>query len=59
MQAHKFVGVNNPDVGNFIEDIACARSPEEAARMGRRIQRQRPDLVCLSNSVVSASAEIN
>lgn len=44
-QAHKFVGVNNPEARNYVEDIKSAKSPEEAARMGRTLQRQRPDLV--------------
>lgn len=44
-QAHKFVGVNDPVPRDFVEDIKSAKSPEEAARMGRTIQRQHPDLV--------------
>lgn len=44
-QAHKFVGVNDPVARDFVEDIKSAKSPEEAARMGRTIQRQHPDLV--------------
>nr|GMD99629.1 riboflavin biosynthesis protein PYRR, chloroplastic [Ipomoea batatas] len=44
-QAQKFTGVPDPVAQNCIEDIKNVKSPEEAARMGRRIQRQRPDLV--------------
>lgn len=44
-QAHKFVGVNDPVARDFVKDIKSAKSPEEAARMGRTIQRQHPDLV--------------
>ncbi|XP_050206455.1 riboflavin biosynthesis protein PYRR, chloroplastic isoform X2 [Mercurialis annua] len=44
-QAHKFAGVNDPDAKDCIERIKSARSPEEAARMGRSMQRQRPNLV--------------
>ncbi|KAJ9703292.1 hypothetical protein PVL29_004903 [Vitis rotundifolia] len=44
-QAHKFVGVNDPVARDFVEDIKSAKSPEEAARMARTIQRQHPDLV--------------
>ncbi|KAK3002749.1 hypothetical protein RJ639_017879 [Escallonia herrerae] len=44
-QANKFVGMDDPVARNCVEDIRAARSPEEAARMGRKIQGQRPDLV--------------
>ncbi|XP_028790230.1 riboflavin biosynthesis protein PYRR, chloroplastic isoform X2 [Neltuma alba] len=44
-QAHKFVGVNDPFAHNCVERIKSAKSPEEAARIGRSMQRQRPDLV--------------
>ncbi|KAL6970726.1 hypothetical protein U1Q18_030418 [Sarracenia purpurea var. burkii] len=44
-QAHKFVGVDNPAARNSVENIRSAKSPEEAARMGRIMQRQNPDLV--------------
>ncbi|KAK9292919.1 hypothetical protein L1049_020900 [Liquidambar formosana] len=43
-QAHKFVGVNDPVARDCVEGIKSAKSPEEAAQMGRTIQRQRPDL---------------
>lgn len=45
MQAQKFVGLNDQLVRNCIEDIKSAKSPEEAARLGRKIQRQYPHLV--------------
>lgn len=45
MQAHKFWGVNNAEARNCAEAIRSAKSPEEAARMGRTMQRQHPDLV--------------
>ncbi|KAL0402698.1 UNVERIFIED_CONTAM: Riboflavin biosynthesis protein PYRR, chloroplastic [Sesamum latifolium] len=44
-QAHKFVGLDDPVAKNCLEDIKNSKSPEEAARIGRRTQRQRPDLV--------------
>ncbi|KAI3459134.1 hypothetical protein Pfo_015797 [Paulownia fortunei] len=44
-QAHKFVGLDDPVAKNCLEEIKKAKSPEEAARLGRRTQRQRPDLV--------------
>lgn len=44
-QAHKFTGVADPVAQKHIEDIKNAKSPEEAARLGRRLQKQRPDLV--------------
>ncbi|KAJ4961111.1 hypothetical protein NE237_021021 [Protea cynaroides] len=44
-QAHKFVGVNDPVARECVEQIKAAKSPEEAARIGRTIQRQRSDLV--------------
>uniref|UniRef100_A0A6N2KZL3 Riboflavin biosynthesis protein PYRR, chloroplastic n=1 Tax=Salix viminalis TaxID=40686 RepID=A0A6N2KZL3_SALVM len=43
--AHKFVGVNEPAAKDCVEKIKSAKSPEEAARMGRSMQKQRPDLV--------------
>ncbi|KAL0322295.1 UNVERIFIED_CONTAM: Riboflavin biosynthesis protein PYRR, chloroplastic [Sesamum calycinum] len=43
--AHKFVGLDDPVAKNCLEEIKNSKSPEEAARIGRRIQRQRPDLV--------------
>lgn len=44
-QAQKFVGVSDPVAKSCIEELKRARSPEEAARIGRRIQRQQPNLV--------------
>ncbi|XP_042033912.1 riboflavin biosynthesis protein PYRR, chloroplastic-like [Salvia splendens] len=44
-QANKFVGIEDPVAKTCLEEIKTARSPEEAARIGRRTQRQRPDLV--------------
>ncbi|KAG8380317.1 hypothetical protein BUALT_Bualt06G0003100 [Buddleja alternifolia] len=44
-QAHKFVGLDDPVAKSCLEQIKNAKSPEEAARLGRRTQRQRPDLV--------------
>ncbi|KAJ0014574.1 hypothetical protein Pint_21261 [Pistacia integerrima] len=43
-QAQKFVGVNDPAALDCIEKIKAVRSPEEAARIGRSMQRHRPDL---------------
>ncbi|KAJ0427925.1 putative 5-amino-6-(5-phosphoribosylamino)uracil reductase [Helianthus annuus] len=45
MQAHKFVGSSNPDARSYVEAIHSAKSPEEAAIMGRKIQREHPDMV--------------
>ncbi|GAB4855865.1 hypothetical protein Ancab_024504 [Ancistrocladus abbreviatus] len=44
-QAHKFVGVEDSAALDCVENIKAAKSPEEAARIGRKMQRQRPDLV--------------
>ena len=44
-QAQKFAGVSHPDAAALVQAIAAAASPEEAARLGRRAQRQRPELV--------------
>ncbi|KAH6757857.1 cytidine/deoxycytidylate deaminase family protein [Perilla frutescens var. hirtella] len=44
-QAHKFVGLDDPVAKTCLKEIKNAKSPEEAARLGRRTQRQRPDLV--------------
>ncbi|GLT87794.1 hypothetical protein SLE2022_058550 [Rubroshorea leprosula] len=44
-QANKFVGGNDPVARNCIEKIKSAKSPEEAARMGRSIQTGQPALV--------------
>lgn len=47
VQAHKFVGSSNPDARSYVEAICLTKSPEEAARMGRKLQREYPDMVCL------------
>ncbi|KAL2941457.1 Riboflavin biosynthesis protein PYRR chloroplastic [Bienertia sinuspersici] len=44
-QAHKFYGVQDPAAQECFEAIKSAKSPEEAARIGRKMQRRRPDLV--------------
>ncbi|XP_072963589.1 riboflavin biosynthesis protein PYRR, chloroplastic [Typha angustifolia] len=44
-QAHKFIGVDNPLALDFVEHIKLTKSPEEAARMGRKLQREHPELV--------------
>ncbi|KAL5566723.1 hypothetical protein UlMin_029887 [Ulmus minor] len=44
-QAQKFFGVNDPVVRDCVLKIKSAKSPEEAARIGRSMQRQHPDLV--------------
>ncbi|KAL5702054.1 hypothetical protein ACHQM5_027320 [Ranunculus cassubicifolius] len=44
-QAHKFVGVDDPIARDCVEQIKHAKSPEEAARLGRTMQRQYPHLV--------------
>lgn len=45
MQAQKFSGVQDPMAVEIINKIQRARSPEEAARFGRSLARERPDLV--------------
>ncbi|KAG5627753.1 hypothetical protein H5410_012971, partial [Solanum commersonii] len=42
--AQKFVGESDPVAKSCIEELKCAKSPEEVARIGRRIQRQQPNL---------------
>ncbi|KAG2658410.1 hypothetical protein PVAP13_1KG223300 [Panicum virgatum] len=44
-QAHKFVGVDNPQARTIVHEIKLAKSPEEAARIGRTRQKQFPELV--------------
>ncbi|GJM85008.1 hypothetical protein PR202_ga00735 [Eleusine coracana subsp. coracana] len=44
-QAHKFVGVDNPQARDIVQEIKQAKSPEEAARIGRTRQREFPELV--------------
>lgn len=41
------MGLDDPVAKNCLKEIKDAKSPEEAARLGRRTQRQRPDLVSL------------
>ncbi|XP_021281608.1 riboflavin biosynthesis protein PYRR, chloroplastic [Herrania umbratica] len=44
-QANKFLGISDPIAQDCIEKIKLAKSPEEAARMGRLTQRRHPNLV--------------
>ncbi|XP_058102513.1 riboflavin biosynthesis protein PYRR, chloroplastic isoform X2 [Magnolia sinica] len=44
-QAHKFVGVHDPMARDCVEQIKSAKCPEEAARIGRSMQRKHPELV--------------
>ncbi|KAJ1279089.1 hypothetical protein BS78_04G128800 [Paspalum vaginatum] len=44
-QAHKFVGVNNDQARDIVQEIKLAKSPEEAARIGRTRQKQFRELV--------------
>ncbi|KAL6841985.1 hypothetical protein ACP4OV_028185 [Aristida adscensionis] len=44
-QAHKFVGVDNPQARDLVQEIKQSKSPEEAARLGRTRQREFPELV--------------
>lgn len=44
-QAHKFIGAAHPEARHAVEEIAAAPSPEEAARVGRRLERARPELL--------------
>lgn len=45
LQAQKFVAVDNPLAKGLIEEIKRTRSPEEAACIGRKVQRGLPELV--------------
>ncbi len=44
-QAQKFAGVNHPEATSLIEQIFSAPSPEVAAALGRRNERNRPELL--------------
>lgn len=44
-QAHKFMPADAPLAGEFVQQIKIAKSPEEAARLGRKLQRQHPEMV--------------
>ncbi|GAA0169701.1 deaminase [Lithospermum erythrorhizon] len=44
-QACKFIGVDDPAARQCLEDIINMKSPEEAARLGRRMQKKHPHLV--------------
>jgi diaminohydroxyphosphoribosylaminopyrimidine deaminase/5-amino-6-(5-phosphoribosylamino)uracil reductase len=44
-QAQKFTGSAHPEAAALVAAIAAAASPEEAAALGRRAQRQRPELL--------------
>ncbi|XP_039118666.1 riboflavin biosynthesis protein PYRR, chloroplastic isoform X3 [Dioscorea cayenensis subsp. rotundata] len=44
-QAHKFIPADAPLAGEFVQQIKIAKSPEEAARLGRKLQRQHPEMV--------------
>ncbi|RZC63402.1 hypothetical protein C5167_025165 [Papaver somniferum] len=44
-QAHKFAGVDDLVAKDCVEQIKSAKSPEEAARIGRALQRKHPNLV--------------
>ncbi|KAG4922522.1 hypothetical protein JHK84_051365 [Glycine max] len=44
-QAHKFIGVDDPLAQDCVEMIKSAKSPEEAARIGRSMQKQKPYLI--------------
>ena len=44
-QSQKFTGVAHSEAAAVVEAIAAAESPEEAARIGRQNERQRPELL--------------
>jgi len=44
-QAQKFSGVADPAAADAMERIRAASAPEEAARIGRALQRARPELI--------------
>jgi predicted NAD-dependent protein-ADP-ribosyltransferase YbiA (DUF1768 family) len=45
LQAQKFRGVEDDLAQACVHNIRKAKGPEEAARLGRTLARQRPDLV--------------
>jgi diaminohydroxyphosphoribosylaminopyrimidine deaminase/5-amino-6-(5-phosphoribosylamino)uracil reductase len=44
-QSQKFAGVDHADAAALVESISAALSPEEAAQLGRRAEREQPELV--------------
>jgi ribA/ribD-fused uncharacterized protein len=44
-QAQKFAGVNSPAARSVFEAVRLARTPEEAAKVGRAAQRDAPETV--------------
>lgn len=51
--------MNDPAAQDFVEKIKTAKSPEEAARLGRSMQRQHPDWVWPFLLLLSLSWVIN
>ena len=45
VQAQKFAAHGSEEAGEAVEAIRKAESPEEAARMGRRLERRKRELV--------------
>lgn len=45
LQAQKFAAHGSQEAGEAVEAIRKAESPEEAARIGRRLERRRRELV--------------
>lgn len=50
LQAQKFVGMKDQLAEVCVAKIRDAEGPEEAARFGRTLARQRPDLVLTTDS---------
>jgi predicted NAD-dependent protein-ADP-ribosyltransferase YbiA (DUF1768 family) len=40
--------MDNPEARTIVQEIKLAKSPEEAARIGRTRQKEFPELVCLN-----------
>jgi diaminohydroxyphosphoribosylaminopyrimidine deaminase/5-amino-6-(5-phosphoribosylamino)uracil reductase len=55
-QSQKFAGVGRPEAAALAEQIAGAASPEEAAALGRRGERERPELMRADWETSKASA---
>jgi len=54
VQAQKFACTDDPLAQDTVVSILAAKSPEEAARLGRKLEKTRPDLVCQPSTVMLA-----
>ena len=58
LQAHKFYGVQDQIARDCFETIKSSNSPEKAAIIGRKLQKQRPDLVYFENNTFNTSIKL-